>query len=146
MKIFLFFFCLLLGCADPKYLPKNSGDENRPQTLDCKIQFKQSQLCVDLVWEKIPSESEVGVFTFVTYQKKSFDQEIEFLDPQTLPQVILWMPSMSHGSSPVSISREGVGHFRAENVFFIMPGEWQIRFQIREGNTVVDEAVVDLLI
>jgi hypothetical protein len=53
---------------------------------------------------------------------------------------------MNHGSSPVFTSLEDTGTYRAKNVFFIMPGEWEIKFQIKEGNQVVDEAIATLTI
>jgi hypothetical protein len=62
----------------------------------------------------------------------------------------LWMPSMGHGSSPVKISQalgtagaplDGV--FNVTNVFFVMPGEWEIRVIVKDGNgNLLDQAAL----
>ncbi len=48
----------------------------------------------------------------------------------------LWMPSMGHGSAPVKVQNFGGGIFQVTNVYFIMPGDWQIqlRYQIINSN------------
>ena len=50
---------------------------------------------------------------------------------------------MGHGSTPTHTDRVDVGTFRTNNVFFVMPGKWEIRFQINDGETVKESAVVE---
>lgn len=46
-------------------------------------------------------------------------------------KVILWMPSMGHGSSPVKLEQTGVNHYQVTQAYFIMPGEWVVRLQFK---------------
>lgn len=53
---------------------------------------------------------------------------------------------MGHGSTPTQILKVDTGSYRANNVYFVMPGDWELKFQIKEGSSVLDEAVVSLTI
>lgn len=72
-------------------------------------------------------------------KEKNYQTPIE-KDMESLPQLVLWMSSMGHGSTPSQTQRLDVGTYRASNVFFIMPGDWQLKFQIKNGNELLDEA------
>lgn len=39
----------------------------------------------------------------------------------------LWMPSMGHGSSPVTITQVGVNKYQISEAYFIMNGSWEVR-------------------
>lgn len=149
MKYFLFIaISLLTACADPTYLPSSqaTGQNQEQNAGKCAVQFKNSGICIDWKWEKIPTESEMGAFLFKTYRLNTADESPVPMDQVSNPQIVLWMPSMNHGSSPVTTQKEDIGTYRALNVFFIMPGEWEIKFQIKDGNQVLDEAIVTLTI
>jgi hypothetical protein len=136
MKYFVLLL-LLASCAKPRYAddPANapSGAAAGPaaSTPTC---FADGT-CVRWKWERVPTEEDFGSFTFSLY-------EIEHgiaVDPADPPAVLLWMPAMGHGSSPVRVSRVSAGSYRAEKVFFSMHGAWEIRFQRKEAR---DELVV----
>lgn len=138
---------IFVGCAQPKYVNANSSENNtgvQEAVANCSVQFTQAQICVAWYWEKKPTSSEVGSFIFKTFRLNSFDSTAIEVNPVTVPQVQLWMPSMGHGSTPTQVTQLDTGTYRAENVFFIMPGEWDIRFQIKDGDTVNDEALVHI--
>jgi len=127
---------LLSSCADPRYAssgPLAGGDQG--SRLSCQAAFQAGQ-CVSVSWEKAPTEEDFGSFRFQIF--RAGDSDI----PEDLPNVsvLLWMPSMGHGSSPVTVTRLGAGSYRASEVFFTMGGDWEIRFQLREGRHVQDEA------
>lgn len=132
-KIVLFVSVLSVwGCAEPKYLNSNSGDKNGAGSkIECAARFKKSGLCLTWNWETKPATRAKGSLTF----------KVE-ADLPSLPEVILWMPSMGHGSTPTTVSAIDVGIYRVDEVFFVMPGEWEIRFQIKNGRAVADEAIV----
>lgn len=53
--------------------------------------------------------------------------------------VVLWMPSMGHGSAPTRVERaidaNGVpipGTFTVKNVYFMMGGDWEIRVTLTD--------------
>jgi len=152
MKYFMFslFACSisLTACAQPNYLPAaeesvRSGQELR---LDrCAASFSSGG-CVAMAWEKLPTEDEFGVFTFKTYRVNPSDGSLTEEDPAGRISVVLWMPSMGHGSSPVTVEKVGLGTFRATQVFFSMKGAWEIRFQVKVGDEKRDQAIIPISI
>ena len=142
--------CLgIFGCAQKKE-PSGSNafkalsSNAREGIADCSETFNSSRLCLSFTWVKFPTETDFGEFTFKTYRQNLLDQSPVQVDLPSLPDVILWMPSMGHGSSPVSVERIDIGTYRATQVFFIMPGEWQIKWQVKQGLAVEDEAIISL--
>lgn len=145
-KYFLIFTIFLTACADPKYLSSQSYQNPQGPYFEsnCSIQFQNSHLCLDWKWESAPTQQKKGTFYFKVYRRNNLDKSPVLLDLASPPDVILWMPSMSHGSSPVSVSQEDVGTYRAHNVFFIMTGDWEIKIQVKENGQVIDEAIITL--
>ncbi|MGZ3690492.1 MAG: FixH family protein [Pseudobdellovibrio sp.] len=41
--------------------------------------------------------------------------------------VVLWMPEMGHGSSPVKLELFGLNKYKVTQAYFIMPGTWEVR-------------------
>lgn len=148
-KLYLLISLLLLGCAEPKYVrdSQSPGAENGQQEskADCGTVFTKSNLCLVWYWEKKPTSNEMGSLIFKTYRLNALDQTSIETDLTFLPQVILWMASMGHGSTPTQTSRVDVGTYRSTNVFFIMPGEWDIRFQVKSATEVIDETQISLV-
>jgi hypothetical protein len=149
MKIILgLVFLFLVGCAQPKYIDDNKNVQNNNSVydaaVDCSTRFTQSQICLLWYWEQKPNSSEVGRLIFKTYRLNSFDKTAIEVNSVSIPQVQLWMPGMGHGSTPTQVVQLDTGTYRVQNVFFIMPGEWDIRFQIKDGDHINDEAVVHI--
>lgn len=143
------------GCAQPKYelvnangLNAESGQrESQEQgARDCPLRFRSSGYCLAWKWETLPTSRQPGALIFKIYRGNLYDDSPVETDLEVMPSLILWMPSMGHGSSPTTVIRIDVGTYRASNVFFIMPGEWELRFQAKEGSSVQDEAVLALTI
>jgi YtkA-like len=140
---------ILAGCAEPKYIKGsdsgNEGTSAQESKAECQATFSNSQLCLAWHWEKKPTSTEMGSLVFKTYRLNSLDQTPIEVDLTTTPQVVLWMPSMGHGSTPTQTARVDEGTYRASNVFFIMPGDWEIRFQVKNGTEVIDETHINLV-
>jgi hypothetical protein len=139
--ISLLLILFLIGCARPQYLSPDTSTPPalKPQTENgCVARFKHSGGCLDIKWELLPTEEAFGSFVFTTS-----DISTGLLKDFTKAdlKVILWMPSMGHGSSPVSVEKLSTGIYRAKNVFFNMKADWEIRFQIG-----TDEAVFAIFI
>tara|TARA_B110001454_G_scaffold219191_1_gene251107 strand:+ start:24261 stop:24740 length:480 start_codon:yes stop_codon:yes gene_type:complete len=155
-----FGFVLLLGlqlvsCAKPKYVQDESiANQNKiaqeENKVDCSILFSESKYCLSWFWETKPTASQPGSLIFKIFRQNQFDQTPVELDMAQVPEVILWMPGMGHGSSPTQTTRLDVGTYRASKVFFIMPGEWEIRFSVKENgqpnSKPIDGAVVAITI
>ncbi len=142
----LFFLMALFsaGCADRNYAPSVKIDRPDEKVGTCQATFS-SGLCVSMSWEKVPTESDFGAFTFQTLRANPEHNSASAEDPANSVAVVLWMPSMGHGSSPVFVEKLGIGSYRATQVFFTMRGDWEIRFQLKDQNGVHDQASIPLI-
>lgn len=132
----------LFGCAKPHYV---SGLEGKIDGIkgDCGLLFSSEDICLKTNWIDKPSESTYGAME-LTFTAKN--DPSRFIDPVNSPFILLWMPSMGHGSSPVTLERTDVGRFKATEIFFIMPGPWEIRYQLKNGQNVVEEKIQNITI
>lgn len=148
MKLFLFLSLFTFSCARPTYINENSENYQYVQEtkLDCSSVFVNSGLCLAWYWEHKPSPQQAGSLIFKTFRLNNFDQTPIEIDPDFSSYLVLWMPSMNHGSSPTTIEKLDLGTFRANNVFFVMPGEWELRFQLKDGSTIKDEIKIPITI
>ena len=130
--------CVLVGCARPKYVEESTTPSSPAgkleTTTECTITFTESKYCLSWYWENKPTSKQAGSLIFKVYRLNEFDKTPVEVDFKTTPEVILWMPSMGHGSTPTQTHRLDVGTYRTSNVFFIMPGVWDIRFSVKEEN------------
>lgn len=132
------------ACAKPKYA---DVDVNAPQGVSgstCEVRFSTSGLCLEWNWEVKPEESDFASVIFKT--SREVNGQLQAEDLSGTAALVLWMPSMGHGSSPTTVTRIAPGTYRATRVYFVMPGDWDLRFQNKSGSTVIDEAVVSLII
>lgn len=100
ITIFLFLF-VLSSCAQANYQDPNLAAAPQAQG-SCSLVLTQSQLCIDLVWDNLPTNNDTGSFHLLFYQQNNTSVR---LDPPYTLAVQLWMPSMGHGSSPVKIQK-----------------------------------------
>jgi hypothetical protein len=130
--ILAIFFFALVACAKPQYLIATSGGGiEKAGAGACAAEFPTSHTCVGISWEKLPTETEFGSFVFTLTSEAGLLTDLSVATNGILnPKVVLWMPSMGHGSAPVTVERISTGLYRAKNVFFTMKGDWEIRFQI----------------
>ena len=92
----------------------------------------------------MPSSSQAGSLVFKVVRANLLDDSPVPVELESLPKVVLWMPSMGHGSTPTQVRLSDIGSFEVNNVFFIMPGDWELRFQIQLPEGGGDEAVIRL--
>ena len=145
-SFFTFLFVSLtatLGCAEPNYVDTKDKKVTQNKATTCSIQFSKLDHCLTLTWEKEPTNQTYGQFLFQIQSNKN-KQPLQLREGENL-SVILWMPSMGHGAAPVLVESVSPGVFRAKNVFFTMPGEWDIRFELKSGNQLIDEAIYTLI-
>ena len=140
------FFNLLMviactACAKPNYAEARRNQLNKTQGSICTLKFTQAQMCMTWTWLAAPTADNDGVMELRFASPLSAGEAALPADPPFAPFVYLWMPDMGHGSSPVRMEHVGTGIYRATNVFFSMPGLWEIHFQLRDGKKVIDEAV-----
>lgn len=140
----------LAGCARPNYKDpaKPEAQSQKPQDPDspsappapvCELFLNQKRLCVSFNWLTQPDTQNFGSFEFKFFAQETPDTSVS--PTGGVVSVLLWMPSMGHGSSPVTLEKIKDGEYKATQVFFIMPGSWEIHIQIKNDKTVVDEVV-----
>lgn len=135
---------LVTSCGDSHRVnDPNPYSRNEEATAECKMYFKTENLCLKATWDNLPTESTFGSMT-LTFTDKADPTRI--ISPQHGPSILLWMPSMGHGSSPVTITLIEDGIYKADDIFFIMQGPWEIRYQIKDGDKVVEEIIQDITI
>ncbi|MGE3610570.1 MAG: hypothetical protein AB7I27_13350 [Bacteriovoracaceae bacterium] len=137
--ILILFLC---SCAKPHYVTDLEGKIDGISG-ECGLFFESENLCLKTTWIQRPSESDYGEMELTFVDKMDPSRKI---DPVHSPKIVLWMPSMGHGSSPVTLERIDVGHFKASEIFFIMPGPWDIRYQLKDGSNVVEEKIQKITI
>jgi hypothetical protein len=145
-KVFLSILTLMTitACADPKYAPQtpSAAPSSVPWTT-CYGKFSSGE-CVFYEWEKFPTGDDFGTFLFKVGRPNLADGTPIVTDLDVIPSVLLFMPAMGHGSSPVTVERLDVGTYRASQVFFSMKGLWEIHFQLKDGNKIKDQVVVPI--
>ena len=144
---FLFFIMFIFSaCAKPTYVNSTEDSTNSTKsesaTTACEAKFTSSQ-CISMSWSTKPTDAESGSFKFKIYRINLGDGSPVPVDPADVTlNVVLWMPSMGHGSSPVQLKKLDVGTYEVTDVFFIMRGAWEIRFQLKNGKTIEDQATI----
>ena len=131
MRYFLVLFFLFVGCAKPNYQDAIAQGQQNVNGNGYKLASATLGLAIDLIFDKAPTDSEENFFTLQFHNPDGVTAVA--LDKNVA--VILWMPSMGHGSSPVKIQKTADGIYRVSKVYFIMPGDWEIRLQIKDKET-----------
>jgi hypothetical protein len=118
----------------PLQLKKNTNNEIQGNySYEVAHKFEVTGHKLDLTWLSPINSNEVGHFLLIA-KKNDIASDL----PPGF-SIFLWMPSMGHGSSPVTISRLGAGIYEVTKVYFIMDGEWQIRIQLKDGANLLEE-------
>lgn len=76
-----------------------------------------------------------------------------FIEPAGSFDVSLWMPSMGHGSAPTQIRRATdengqivTGVYEISNLYFLMPGDWQVLITLKMDDGREDTQMIELLL
>lgn len=145
MKHLVLVFLFLSACARPDYLDPKIASQSHPPPTGCALELTNSALCASVEWTSGPASPQESEF-ILKFWKNTDSVQGPYVDPANTLSVILWMPSMGHGSSPVTIEKIQEGIYRVRRVFFIMPGDWEVRVFLKNGATAVDQAVVSLIL
>lgn len=144
----LFLVCTFFnyGCAKSKYVDEIAltRQNNELTSGNCNRFFQGQGLCVDYRWDYFPPIEEFGsmILTFYLATDSSVLQS-----PQTEVKVKLYMPSMGHGSSPVTVTEISPGVFRADDICFTMGGDWEIYIQLQNAQgQIIEQQTISLLI
>lgn len=160
--LLVFVSFILQACAKPNYQdkttsiagtsdnkPNPSPSNEKPQEQTCDLYLSKSEICLHVQWLQQPNSQSNAAFLLSFTQGKTANP----LTPEAFEnitaslKIILWMPSMGHGSVPVLIKKNtDTQSLNVERVYFIMPGDWEIRFQLKENESIIDETRISLSI
>lgn len=137
--------CALGACSNSPLFNHRNAHPNpvlspaEESPVVCPLEFPKSGFCASMKWTQGPNE-DASAFTVSFWRK---DQGTvasgPFLAPAPQVKVQLWMPSMGHGSSPVKVEAPEPGVYNATDVFFIMPGDWDVRIQLKDGRELLEQ-------
>lgn len=120
--------------SDPE-APAPSAD-----TKECQLRFEKMNLCLKITWLLGPrATGESQLIAELTTEPI----EAQDVSGYTL-KATLWMPEHGHGSSPVTIEQIEPAKFLIKSVYFIMPGKWDVIFNLVEQDVVIDTATLSL--
>lgn len=130
------FILAVAGCARPNYQDADPG----VGTLSaCPMYFESADLCAGLEWQVFPSKKQMGSFVLNFWGREGSRSKPVALDPSLDLSIYLWMPGMSHDSPKPRITETAPGVYRVEKVFFVMTGDWEIRFVLKDGEGHAEE-------
>lgn len=116
----------------------------------CPLSLPNQGFCASLTWDRQPTEDEGGIFTLRFWKSADGSESGPYVSPPFTVAVKLWMASMGHGSSPVRVAQtkdqggvEIPGVYTASDVYFSMPGEWEIWVQLKQNKQVIEQAKLD---
>ena len=111
---------------------------------DCPLEFPKSGLCASITWDSALSSENENTATLRFWDKATGAEAGPYRDAQGEVAVMLWMPAMGHGSSPVTVSAQGAGVYEVSKAYFIMPGAWDVRVQIKQNHQLFEQAVLSV--
>ena len=130
--IILLFLCLT-HCAPPPFL-NYVEEENIPHDQDqkispCWIMTADLNLCGIPEW--ITGRPNTKTENQLKILFKPLDPQRQFVPIHNF-SFRLWMPSMNHGSVSTKIEWIAPDTVLVKNIYFIMPGQWQLQMQIND--------------
>jgi hypothetical protein len=147
MKFLLLSLLTLASCGESPLF--NHDMEKAFNLVDSRnleaqeLKFKKTDFSFSLVWEMGPQIGE-SRFIVKTWKNSVGTMNGPYQDLELPLHIILWMPSMGHGSAPVKITKVSEGEYEVTDVHFIMGGKWDIKFQLKKGNQVFDETILPI--
>ncbi len=126
-----------------------AGLSAEAEVTSCPLVFPKAGLCASVSWTSGPSAEAMNSLVLKFWNQKDATAQGPYSNPSQTVMVKLWMPSMGHGSSPITLHHKQdsthtdlTGQFEASNVYFVMPGAWDLHIQLKDGSTVIEEAIL----
>ena len=147
-KLSMILFVGLCACARPEYLSKESQAPGAHQKLELTgSPLAKLGLNASIQWTRVQNDEteEMGAFLLKFWRPNLADQSPILQDPPSEWKLAieLVMPSMGHGTSPVRVQKMDIGTYLVEDVFFSMPGEWDVKIQfLNEAGAKIDETSI----
>lgn len=138
MKLFFLYLAAVVSVAfiASASSAHQSHDHNGAAQEQC-LQFKEGSVHMHVSFVNPPV---VGRESFIQLQARN-PQTHESFDLNDDVQVVLWMPSMGHGSAHTKVEpafdvngQRIQGAYNVRNVYFVMGGDWEIQVHLTDKN------------
>lgn len=127
----------LAGCGDSPLLNHDDLGDHIGRSIGAQtgLSFKSIGADFEIQWKSgCPNLSEDCTFNLLF--AKALPEHVEV-------EALLWMPSMGHGSSPITAFENTEQAWTFSDVYFIMPGVWQLKLKLKLSDGSLDEVVLD---
>lgn len=131
--LFALTFC---SCGKSPLLMRTTSSQI--STLETRTFFKTTSQLINLNWITDINTVEEGKVVIILTKNNA----ISDLSDYTLTPFI-WMESMGHGSSPIIVTKLGDGIYELSEIYFTMPGDWQLHLQLKKNNALVEDVVIN---
>ncbi len=131
-------FFLLSGCGKSPLQMKKTNDVSGSTGIEIAKTLKTTQQSLALNWLSPVNSTDEGHALLIA-KRNGIATDL----PDQM-KIFLWMPTMGHGSSPITIKKLGTGLYDLSQIYFIMDGFWQLRIQLKNGNEVIDEEIFEI--
>lgn len=134
MKTIVKSVALVAALVIGQFASAHEGHDHPP--LAGHLSYKQNTLHLHATFPTAPVVNQESLLVLEakdakTHQPTELNDNIE---------VVLWMPSMGHGSAPTQVERAVdangdllSGVFNVRNVYFIMGGDWEVRVTLTDA-------------
>ncbi len=124
-KLILIPLFIFLSCGKSPLFnhTKESDKQNRISTRRDPTAIYPA-LSLEIQWLKGPRFYDES--SLILFIKDSKGELIDFSDEFEFQ---IWMPTMGHGSSPVKIQKLSQGIYKIIDIYFIMPGYWELQIK-----------------
>lgn len=141
IKIFFLATAMLLSaCGKSPLQMKKVTEGSGISGMESGKIFKTTQHSIALNWLS-PINSSEEAHALLIVKKNNIAADL----PEPV-KIFLWMPTMGHGSSPITVKKIGTGLYDLSQIYFIMDGFWQLRVQLRNGNETLEEQLFEMTI
>lgn len=130
----------MVSCGDSPFL--NSEESKSEVSGTARLVEKNNSLSLGTLsilpnYEGVPKLYENNDLVFLV-----FNESGKLLSPKEKIKLELWMPDHGHGSFPIRLEEVSKGIYKASDIFFTMPGLWDLRFQLLDDNENILEEVI----
>lgn len=135
--LLLTFIFVLTACGKSPLLMQKETSVSGSSGISSAKTLSKLGLALSVQWLS-PLSSEQEAHALVIVKKADVVADL----PENF-SIFLWMPSMGHGSSPITVKKLATGLYELTNVYFIMDGAWELKVQIKNADTISDETTFE---
>ena len=134
------FVFLISGCLSLTSLAATSLTAKQQKNTRCDIKLKENktELCAQIDFIIAPNRKKSSDFKLTIFNPAS---PKDHLEKKQKFEVITWlwmeMPNQEgHGSDAIELTKKSNNSYMAQNVWFLMEGDWQLHVQLRHNGKV----------